>query len=357
MSNDIEKQTLIPKLEKPHQKTYLTTPIGRFVERASYLDLFIFGFVVILSSALYFWLSPSGHSLNKENIDIFDALYFSIVTFTSLGYGDLIPIGYGRLIATLVVVLGLIFIALLVGKFASERQQTILLLLHTSDCQRRISNFSLEIEEINALLKKGSNIEKDLHVSANILEITAKYLIFNANQARLISFGNESALASLYKEISKLQETSLKIHKNENENLLISRRSLALVNRCHGVVRHMVVLHKNSKEDKSYTQLFIIKLLNFLRIKQQKSLSGSMLRINGTFEKMNNDIILLKRWSQGKATPIIINDVYNNAPIGPKENWPTNIHKEIAKTLGISNNLVSKSINILLEKRKLPNMK
>ena len=55
----------------------------------------------------------------------------------------------------------------------------------------------------------------------------------------------------------------------------------------------MVVLHQNSKEDKSYTQLFIIKLLNFLRIKQQKPLSGSMLRINGTFEKMNNDIILL----------------------------------------------------------------
>ena len=247
--NDIEKQTLIPKLEKPHQKTYLTTPIGRFVERASYIDLFIFGFIVIFSSALYFWLIPPDHSLNKENIDIFDALYFSIVTFTSLGYGDLSPIGYGRLIAAFVVVLGLLFIALLVGKFASERQQTILLLLHTSDCQRRISNFSLEIEEINALLKNGGNIEKDLHLAANILEITAKYLIFNANQARLISFGNESALASLYKEISKLQETSLKIHKNENENLLISRRSLALVNRCHGVVRQMVVLHQNSKED------------------------------------------------------------------------------------------------------------
>ena len=71
---------------------------------------------------------------------------------------------------------------------------------------------------------------------------------------------------------------------------MISRRSLALVNRCHGVVRQMVVLHQNSKEDKSYTQLFIIKLLNFLRIKQQKPLSGSMLRINGTFEKMNSKI-------------------------------------------------------------------
>lgn len=42
VSKSIEEQKLIPKLEKPHQKTYLTTPMGRFVERASYLDLFIF---------------------------------------------------------------------------------------------------------------------------------------------------------------------------------------------------------------------------------------------------------------------------------------------------------------------------
>ncbi len=82
-----------------------------------------------------------------------------------------------------------------------------------------------------------------------------------------------------------------------------------------------------------------------------------MLRINGTFEKMNNEMILLKRWSQGKATPIIINNVYTHTPVGPQENWPSNIHKEIPQTLGISNNLVSKSINILLEQRKLPKVK
>ena len=154
MSYSTEEQPLIPTLEKPHQKTYLTTSIGRFVERASYLDLFVFGFLIIFSSSLYFWLAPNCHSLNKDNIDIFDALYFSVVTFTSLGYGDLSPIGIGRLIAAIVVISGLIFIALLVGKFASERQQTILLLLHTSDCQRRISNFSLEIKKLNELLTR-----------------------------------------------------------------------------------------------------------------------------------------------------------------------------------------------------------
>ncbi|WP_373866227.1 ion channel [Acinetobacter colistiniresistens] len=68
----------------------------------------------MFSSALYFWLIPFCHYLNKENIDIFNELYFSIVTFTPLGYGGLSTIGYDRLIATLIVGLGLIFIALLV---------------------------------------------------------------------------------------------------------------------------------------------------------------------------------------------------------------------------------------------------
>ncbi len=44
-----------------------------------------------------------------------------------------------------------------------------------------------------------------------------------------------------------------------------------------------------------------------------------MLHINVTFEKINNDIILLKRCSQGNATPII-NNFYNNTPIGPQKN-------------------------------------
>lgn len=357
MSYSTEEQPVIPKLEKPHQKTYLTTPIGRFVERASYLDLFVFGFLIILSSALYFWLAPNSHSLNKDNIDIFDALYFSVVTFTSLGYGDLSPIGIGRLIATIVVISGLIFIALLVGKFASERQQTILLLLHTSDCQRRISNFSLEIKKLNELLKKKSDLEQNLKLASSCLEIVAKYLIFHANQARLLSFGNESTLATLYKEISYLQDICVEIHQKEDSNLLISKRSLALVYRCHGMVSQMVVLHKNSIEDKSFIEFFKIKLLSVCRVDQSKPLSGSMLSINGTFEKMNSKIKFLERWSQGKVTPIIINNVYKHVPVGPKESWPIGIHKEIAKQLNISNSLVSKSFNILLEQNKLPKSK
>ncbi|WP_129468924.1 MULTISPECIES: potassium channel family protein [Mesorhizobium] len=70
------------------------------------------------------------------------------VTFTSLGYGDYVPEGLGRFFAIFDVVSGLALTALLIGKFASERQSAILVLLHTSDCQQRISGFAQELEQL-----------------------------------------------------------------------------------------------------------------------------------------------------------------------------------------------------------------
>lgn len=40
-----------------------------------------------------------------------DAFYFSGVTYTSLGYGEVVPLGYGRLFAILEAVAGLVLIA------------------------------------------------------------------------------------------------------------------------------------------------------------------------------------------------------------------------------------------------------
>lgn len=357
MVNKNQEKKVSKKLERPHQKNYLMTPLGRFIERASYTDLFIFGFLSIILSSIYFWLAPHHHSLNKPDINILDTLYFSIVTFTSLGYGDLSPIGFGRFIASLVVILGLIFIALLVGKIASERQQSILLLVHTSDCQRRLTNFSSEINELNNNLKIDENLEASLKIAATHLEVIAKYLIFNANQARLITFGNESSLGALYREISDLQSTCIEIHKKEVLNVLIFKRSLALANRCNGVVQQMVFLHKNSIEDKSFSEAFKSKLFGLFRINQPQILSGSMINIYRTSEKMKIEMAVLDNWSKGKVNPMVIENVYNYAPIGPKESWQVGIHKDIAQQLKISNNLVSKCFNILIEQNKLPKLR
>jgi len=59
--------------------------------------------------------------------DVETALYFSMVTFTTLGYGDMTPqTSAGMSLATLIAVTGQIYvaviIAMLVGKFSSQAE-------------------------------------------------------------------------------------------------------------------------------------------------------------------------------------------------------------------------------------------
>lgn len=48
---------------------------------------------------------------------VLDSLYFSTVTFTTLGFGDFRPVGYGRVVATLETSAGVVLLALLVFVF------------------------------------------------------------------------------------------------------------------------------------------------------------------------------------------------------------------------------------------------
>ncbi|OZG74758.1 potassium transporter Kef [Hahella sp. CCB-MM4] len=95
------------------------------------LRVIIFSLLVILSFAtLYFFagLSFSGESLGfkthlsiRENVHAFlSSLYFSVVTFTTLGYGDLAPIGIARGFAALEAFIGSFTLALFVVVFVKK---------------------------------------------------------------------------------------------------------------------------------------------------------------------------------------------------------------------------------------------
>ncbi len=95
------------------------------------LKVIIFSlFIITLFATLYFFagLSFMGESLSFdsqlsawENIKIFfSALYFSVVTFTTLGYGDLVPLGFTRALAALEAFMGSFTLALFVVVFVKK---------------------------------------------------------------------------------------------------------------------------------------------------------------------------------------------------------------------------------------------
>lgn len=64
------------------------------------------------------------HRIPNAHLEDFDTLYFSFVTLTTLGYGDIAPVSpYARTFAMLESVLGILYLATLVSRLIAAHQQ------------------------------------------------------------------------------------------------------------------------------------------------------------------------------------------------------------------------------------------
>ncbi|MFM0093118.1 potassium channel family protein [Paraburkholderia sediminicola] len=399
------KKTALPTstlkgVPEPHDKGVLTSRLGRVVEGAAYVDLLLVaGGILLLGSFYYLWipegngLASNGHAVSP---DFFEALYFCIVTFTTLGYGDLSPIGMGRLAAALIVISGLIMTALLIGKFASERQQSTLLLLYTSDAQRRLEGFTVQIKGLRTRLERlaldrgaASRLHDTLQSLENLVEATFSYTIFNANQARLAEFGNTSALKALYRELANVQGTCVLIHKLGIDDVAVSDCSLNLAQRLSDLMNIMVVFHR--KKPSSYASMTFEKIrsallfscLQFLKwiyaqvkpIRASKD-SGTLLlkkklrKLMSQFEsrvvkvdsgvhveickQMNLVASDLSHWAERNETPAMLLKVLELVPPGAQQEWSKDLNSQIGRKLKITNTLARQCILSLREQGRLP---
>jgi hypothetical protein len=76
------------------------------------------GSLITQFSFLYHWtglLNPSG----EPSTSLFEALYFSVVTWTTLGYGDFLPADGARYIVIIEALLGYVTMALLIAVLVS----------------------------------------------------------------------------------------------------------------------------------------------------------------------------------------------------------------------------------------------
>lgn len=135
------------------------------VERASLLRILSIFFVLIFAFGASFWLlARYGDAVRASGVQtklsIGDALYFSVVTISSLGYGDLAPAGIGKLLACLEVLLGLALMGILIAKLSSARLSFIVRRLYATDAQSRLTRFVTDFDRL------GSNADQILGKSA-----------------------------------------------------------------------------------------------------------------------------------------------------------------------------------------------
>jgi Ion channel len=129
------------------------------LEQAKARDLFQLGLLLVLGSAILYGLAglvPGSGLVTREGPGSWlDTLYFSLSTATTLGYGDVTPIGLARGVAVLEALAGLLLFGALISKFLSKRQETMVEELHRLSFEDRIgrvqTNLHLVIRELQDL--------------------------------------------------------------------------------------------------------------------------------------------------------------------------------------------------------------
>jgi rhodanese-related sulfurtransferase len=132
-----------------------------FIERLSTFQLFLVWIGTVLLSGFGYWLCAligehglieAGSPVGADLKGLSSALYFSFVTATSLGYGDVIPIGIARAIAVGESVTALLVFGAVVAKFVSHRQDELVREIYRVTFDERLdrvqSNLHVVISEL-----------------------------------------------------------------------------------------------------------------------------------------------------------------------------------------------------------------
>ncbi|MBI2523367.1 two pore domain potassium channel family protein, partial [Candidatus Woesearchaeota archaeon] len=112
---------------------------------------------------VYHFLDSSENRLlyvlkNNAVDDLTDSIYFSFVTATTTGFGDIIPFGYFKIVAVMEVIFGLLLLSVVTYKLVSLKQDIISSEIYEISLNERISrlrsSLSLFRQNLDALISK-----------------------------------------------------------------------------------------------------------------------------------------------------------------------------------------------------------
>jgi len=124
----------------------------------SYYGL-VFIIIILVFAGLYYFLTPYNNGIvylpqESDNVSFLNALYFSVVTISSLGYGDMQPIGWSKFLAGVEVLFGLAMMGIILAKLTSGRLSYHVRRLFGSDAQKRFDVISASFESLQSHFPK-----------------------------------------------------------------------------------------------------------------------------------------------------------------------------------------------------------
>ncbi len=125
-----------------HRLSWLETIAGLSLERLIVLWL---GMIVVFG--LIYWIAGAGMGLGlqagssavkADGQGFVTAIYFSFVTALSIGYGDVVPLGWFRLAAIIEGAAGLLIFGCVISKLVSRRQEELTEEIHRTTFEDRL---------------------------------------------------------------------------------------------------------------------------------------------------------------------------------------------------------------------------
>jgi Ion channel len=117
-------------------------------------ELFWWWAAIVAICGVAYWLMALTGAGSLSASGLLPALYFSAVTATSVGYGDIVPTGAARVMAIAESVAGLILFGCVVSKFVSRRQEQLIAEIHRIAFEDRLgrvrTNLHLVRREVQA---------------------------------------------------------------------------------------------------------------------------------------------------------------------------------------------------------------
>lgn len=158
-----------------------------WIDKLTFFNIFLIWTLIIVIFGLVYYFFTNSHSflfyspINHTVRGVLDSVYFSFITATSTGYGDILPSGFFKIITIFEVIFGLMLLAFVTSKLISIKQDVIL----------------TEIYEIS--------------FNEKINRLRSSLLVFRQNLSRIISKIEENSIRKreindIYIYISSLED-------------------------------------------------------------------------------------------------------------------------------------------------------
>lgn len=184
-------------------KEFKKRGVTSWIDKLGFLNIFMMWVLIILFFGFFYFFFTNQNSFLVYNggqivENIRDSIYFSFVTATTTGFGDIIPNGYFKLIAISEVIFGLLILAIVTSKLVSIKQDVILDELYELSLNERINRLRSSLILLrNNLNRLINNIEEktfrkremgDLYLYLSSLEDTLNEILSLSQRKKKNSF-------------------------------------------------------------------------------------------------------------------------------------------------------------------------